>query len=82
MDSRTNYQVTYLTDEFVLRVPLTTIRVVYPRTQPYFALSSASSAGIPLRDLMELSSHSDLGTLQRYLQVSEEAKKKAAMTFA
>ena len=24
MDSRTNYQVTYLTDEFVLRVPLKT----------------------------------------------------------
>ena len=46
------------------------------------ALSSASSAGIPLRDLMELSGHADLGTLQRYLQVSEEAKKKTAMTFA
>ena len=46
------------------------------------ALSSASSAGIPLRDLQELSGHSNLGTLQKYLQVTDKAKKKAAMAFA
>ena len=46
------------------------------------ALSSASSAGIPLRDLQELSGHANRGTLQRYLQVTDKAKKKAAMAFA
>ncbi len=46
------------------------------------ALSAASSKNIPLRDLQELSGHQSLEVLQRYLQVSDEAKKKAAMAFA
>jgi len=46
------------------------------------ALSSAASAGIPLRDLMALSGHSSLSTLQRYLEVDQEAKIRAASAFA
>jgi integrase/recombinase XerD len=35
------------------------------------------SAGIPLRHIQEISGHNDLGTLQRYLEVSPEEKRKA-----
>lgn len=41
------------------------------------ALTMMSSAGIPLRVIQEVSGHSDLGTLQRYLEVSPEQKQKA-----
>ena len=46
------------------------------------ALSSSSNAGTPLRHLQELSGHSNLGTLQKYLEVDEQSKRKAAMSFA
>jgi integrase/recombinase XerD len=46
------------------------------------ALSSASEAGVPLAALRTLSGHADLGTLQRYLAVSQSAKEKAAAAFA
>jgi integrase/recombinase XerD len=36
-----------------------------------------SSAGIPLRVIQEISGHNDLGTLQRYLEVSPEQKRRA-----
>jgi len=36
-----------------------------------------SSAGIPLRVIQEISGHNDLGTLQRYLEVSPDQKKRA-----
>ena len=35
------------------------------------------NAGIPLRHIQEISGHNDLGTLQRYLEVSPEQKKQA-----
>ena len=41
------------------------------------ALTMMSSAGIPLRVIQEISGHNDLGTLQRYLEVSPEQKRKA-----
>ena len=41
------------------------------------ALTIMSSAGIPLRVIQEISGHNDLGTLQRYLEVSPEQKKSA-----
>ncbi len=41
------------------------------------ALTIMSSAGIPLRVIQEISGHNDLGTLQRYLEVSPEQKKRA-----
>ena len=41
------------------------------------ALTQMSGAGVPLRDIQEISGHSDLGTLQRYLEVSPEQRKKA-----
>jgi len=40
------------------------------------ALTQMSSAGIPLRHLQEISGHNDLGTLQRYLEVSPDQRKK------
>ncbi|MBW4641082.1 MAG: hypothetical protein KME05_23270 [Gloeocapsa sp. UFS-A4-WI-NPMV-4B04] len=36
-----------------------------------------SSAGIPLRVIQEISGHSDLGTLKRYLKVTSAQKRKA-----
>ncbi len=36
-----------------------------------------SSAGVPLRHIQEISGHNDLGTLQRYLEVTPEQRKKA-----
>jgi integrase/recombinase XerD len=41
------------------------------------ALTQMHNAGIPLRHIQEISGHGDLGTLQRYLEVSPEHKKKA-----
>jgi integrase/recombinase XerD len=41
------------------------------------ALTVMSSAGIPLRVIQEISGHNDLGTLQRYLEVSPEQKRNA-----
>ena len=41
------------------------------------ALTMISSAGIPLRVIQEISGHNDLGTLQRYLEVSPEQKRRA-----
>lgn len=41
------------------------------------ALTMMSSAGIPLRVIQEISGHSDLGTLQRYLEVTSDQKRNA-----
>lgn len=41
------------------------------------ALTQMCNAGIPLRHIQEISGHNDLGTLQRYLEVSPEHRKKA-----
>ena len=41
------------------------------------ALTHMSRANIPLRTIQEISGHKDLGTLQRYLEVSPEEVKRA-----
>ncbi len=41
------------------------------------ALTMMSSAGIPLRHIQEISGHNDLGTLQRYLEVTLLAEKES-----
>lgn len=41
------------------------------------ALTQMSSAGIPLRHIQEISGHNDLGTLQRYLEVTPEQRRRA-----
>jgi len=41
------------------------------------ALTQMSSAGIPLRHIQEISGHNGLGTLQRYLEVTPEQRRKA-----
>ena len=41
------------------------------------ALTMMSDAGVPLRVIQEISGHNDLGTLQRYLEVSPEQKRNA-----
>ncbi|MBR8835909.1 MAG: tyrosine-type recombinase/integrase [Stigonema ocellatum SAG 48.90 = DSM 106950] len=38
------------------------------------ALNMMSSAGVPLRHIQEISGHNDLGTLQRYLEVTPEQR--------
>ncbi len=38
---------------------------------------SSPGADIPLRVIQEISGHNDLGTLQRYLEVSPEQKRNA-----
>jgi site-specific recombinase XerD len=40
-------------------------------------LNGKSDAGIPLRHIQEISGHNDLGTLQRYLEVSPDQRRKA-----
>jgi integrase/recombinase XerD len=47
------------------------------------ALTQMSAAGIPLRVIQEISGHRSLAALQKYLEVSEEEKKRAiaALTF-
>lgn len=41
------------------------------------ALTQMCSAGIPLRHIQEIFGHNDLGTLQRYLEVTPEQRRKA-----
>ena len=41
------------------------------------ALTQMANAGIPLRHIQEISGHNDLGTLQRYLEVTPEQIRKA-----
>ncbi len=41
------------------------------------ALTMMSSANIPIRHIQEISGHQDMGTLQRYLEVTAEQKRKA-----
>ncbi len=41
------------------------------------ALTQMHNAGIPLRHIQEISGHNDLGTLQRYLEVSPEQIEQA-----
>lgn len=47
------------------------------------ALTMMSSAGVPLRHIQEISGHSDLETLQRYLEVTPEQRRfaSAAISF-
>ncbi len=46
------------------------------------ALSSASSKGVPLRQIQEISGHKSLAVLQRYLEVSEKQKAEVIDAFA
>ena len=45
------------------------------------ALTQASAAGIALRTLQQISGHSSLEQLQRYIDVNDEQKRKAASAF-
>lgn len=44
------------------------------------ALTFMSTHGTPLREIQEISGHNDLGTLQRYLEVTPERAKKAVQS--
>ena len=46
------------------------------------ALTSAHSAGVPLRVLMALSGHKSMSALQRYLEVTPAQRLAAAASFA
>ena len=41
------------------------------------ALTQMHNTGVPLRHIQEISGHRNLGTLQRYLEVSTEQKERA-----
>ena len=43
------------------------------------ALTMMSSAGVPLRHIQRISGHNDLGTLQRYLEVTPQRKKAVSV---
>ena len=45
------------------------------------ALTAASSKGVPLRVIQSISGHSSLDVLQRYLSVTDNQKKEAALAF-
>ena len=45
------------------------------------ALTQARSAGVPTRTIQLLSGHSSLEQLQRYIDVSDQQKRQAAMAF-
>ena len=45
------------------------------------ALTAASSKGVPLRVIQSISGHSSLDILQRYLSVTDNQKKEAALAF-
>ncbi|MEM7591765.1 MAG: site-specific integrase [Cyanobacteria bacterium P01_A01_bin.83] len=42
------------------------------------ALTQMCNANIPLRHIQEISGHNDLGVLQKYLEVTDEERKKAS----
>ena len=46
------------------------------------ALSSASSKGVPLRQIHEISGHKSLAVLQRYLEVTDQQKAEVIDAFA
>ena len=46
------------------------------------ALSSASSKGVPLRQIQEISGHKSLAVLQRYLEVTDQQKAEVIDAFA
>lgn len=61
------------------------VEIVGASTQSFrrTALTRMSAAGIPLRVIQEISGHSSLASLQKYLEVSEAEKERAiaALTF-
>ena len=63
----------------ILKAPCVRVGLVGVSTHSFrrTALTMMSSAGIPLRVIQEISGHNDLGTLQRYLEVSPEQKRRA-----
>lgn len=63
----------------ILRIACERVRLQGVSTHSFrrTALTMMSSAGIPLRVIQEISGHGDLGTLQRYLEVSQEQKRLA-----
>ena len=72
-------QMTRFTADKVLRNACQRIGLVGVSTHSFrrTALTMMSSAGIPLRHIQEISGHNDLGTLQRYLEVTPEQRRKA-----
>ena len=46
------------------------------------ALSNAHKKGVPLKVIQSLSGHRNLGTLQRYLEVSDDDKREGIKAFA
>lgn len=72
-------RMTRFTADKVLRNACNRVGLVGVSTHSFrrTALTMMSSAGVPLRHIQEISGHNDLGTLQRYLEVTPEQRKKA-----
>jgi integrase/recombinase XerD len=70
---------------WLLKQALQRVEIVGASTHSFrrTALTQMSAAGIPLRVIQEISGHTSLAALQKYLEVSEEQKSQAiaALTF-
>ena len=77
--SREGKPLTRIMADKILRAAIERIDIEGVSTHSFrrTALTQMHNAGIPLRHIQEISGHNDLGTLQRYLEVSPEQKKKA-----
>ncbi len=77
--SREGKHLTRISADKILRAACKRIGIEGVSTHSFrrTALTQMHNAGIPLRHIQEISGHNDLGTLQRYLEVSPEQKKQA-----
>jgi len=79
------FHLTRFTADKILKAACDRVGLVGVSTHSFrqTALTMMSSAGIPLRHIQEISGHKDLGTLQRYLEVTPEQRRKvvAAIEF-
>ena len=77
--SRCNQNLTRYAADKILRKACKRIGIKGVSTHSFrrTALTQMHNSGIPLRHIQEISGHNDLGSLQRYLEVSPEQRREA-----